>query len=134
MAAAENRPSGRIVPPDVLHVTAAPTLSPEPVRPCARNWISWFVSSVTVRGETCSATDKRSAAFVAVPDVGCSVGASGAVASPPQAASTRRKGRKVRETASLRASLKVYVIGLPFHRSPYSEVPTVPINPPPPLG
>src|SRR3954454_1541108 len=37
MAAAENRPSGRIVPPDVLHVTAAPTLSPELVRPCARN-------------------------------------------------------------------------------------------------
>ena len=73
----------------------------------------WLVSMVTERGVTF-----REMGLSERLPVGS---ASGAVASPMQAASNARAGitRKLRETASLRASLKVYVIVQAFRRPPY---------------
>src|SRR5438552_12605065 len=72
----------------------------------------WLVSMVTERG-------------VRFREIGLSErlpdgSASGAVASPMQAASSARAGitRNLCETASLRASLKVYVIVQAFRRPP----------------
>src|SRR5918994_2018380 len=117
-SADENRPSGRMVPPVALQVTGAETLSPASLRPRARNRISWLVSTVTLLGliltvlGTASRGRQSPSGRVLVP--------SGAVASPPHAAKRRMAGSmlNLRETASLRASLNVYVIFLSFHCSP----------------
>src|SRR2546427_7784878 len=37
-------------PPDVLHVTATPVLSPADVRPYAANWICWAGATVRLSG------------------------------------------------------------------------------------
>src|SRR4051794_19328558 len=135
MPGEENRPSGRMVPPEALQVMAAPTLSPALLRPCARNWISWLVSMVTLLGFTCTATGVRLRVLPSAPAVVSEEVPSGAVAfSPLHAARTTKTGRmrNCRETASLRASLKVYVIGLPFHRSPCMKsqpFPSIPRHP-----
>src|SRR6266404_2570714 len=82
----------------------------------------WLVSMVTERGVTF-----REIGWSERLPVGS---ASGAVASPMQAASNARAGitRKLRETASLRASLKVYVIVQAFRRPPYRGTQPFPLT------
>src|SRR5207249_11878922 len=43
-------PLPTIEPPDVLHVTATPVLSPADVRPYAANWICWAGATVRLSG------------------------------------------------------------------------------------
>src|SRR3954451_12991356 len=135
MPGEENRPSGRMVPPEALQVMAAPTLSPALLRPCARNWINWLVSTVTLLGFTCTATAVGLRVLPFGPAVVSEEVPSRAVRfSPVHAARTTKTGsmQNRRETASLRASLKVYVIGLPFHRSPCMKsqpFPSIPRHP-----
>src|SRR5215211_413076 len=118
-----------MVPPVACHVMATawrPRLSEgwvrSGVRVCPRNRTCCPVSIVTNRGETCSAMGMSEEPV----DV-----ASGAVASPAQAASRVATRAMFCETASLRDSLNVYVIGEGLSVLPCGGTQPSPSHPPP---
>src|SRR5215213_3970295 len=107
----ENVPLAVMVPPVELHAVAEVNSSPRVLREWPRKRMAWPTSAVTRRGDTL----KTSACE------GADATPSGAVVtSLVQAATRARKASMAhsRETASLRASLKVYVMFQPFLDSP----------------